>query len=59
MLIDRCSFKAADAACALTRALRVMELGSDFTKESVTLHIFCHVQRTEREATVMTGEVTQ
>lgn len=32
-----------------------MELGSDFSKEPVTLHVFCHVQRTECEATVMMG----
>lgn len=43
----------------VNRVLPVMKCSSDFTKEVVTLHVFCHVQMTECEVTVMMGDVTE
>lgn len=50
---DHCGFGVADAASAFAPALRVIKGSSDFAKEVVTLHVFCHVQMTECEVTVM------
>lgn len=51
--IDHCGFRVADAASALAWALSVIKRSSDFAIEVVTLHVFCRVQMTECEVTVM------